>query len=504
MNILLINIPSRKGKGGFMLPLGLLYVGGIIERCGHRAKIVDPYLDEFELKNFDSGNYNKINKIIEEFNPSLIGYSGIATSYGRTKKLSQHIKDNYPEIFQIAGRALSSVYHFLLTNTKIDLVFHGETEVSLPIFLKKFEKKKLFYDVPGISYLLNGKVVRNPSTIQVNHLDTIPFPAYHLVDINKYLHSIDDWISAYKILLNNNHHYSEIVRKIGNKKHYIPIITSRGCTHRCLFCYRHFQGIRQHSVNYVIAHIKYLMETYGIKGFQFVDELFNVKPEWVIEICDAIVKENLDIFYLIGGARVDKINEKILNRLKETGCIQIAYGQESGSDAILKECKKGVTSRQNNEITLLTTKTVGILSPVQLVVGFPGETNNTIRETIQFLKDVEAYQYSLNFLIALPETPIWKFVEENGLIKNVEEYLDLVAEKGGAPLVNLTRMSDRVWRNWHLIIRNELKLHYFRNKKLYYFYWPLYKIANRILPFVPHLFIKIISSIRRIWIAASI
>ena len=135
MNILLINIPSRRGAGGFMVPLGLLYVGRIIEASGHVAKIIDPYLDDVELKGFDSGEFFKrIERMIEEFKPSIIGYSGISTAYGRTKRLSLYVKERYPEILQIAGRPLSSVHELLLTKSGVNIVFHGETEVSLPIF----------------------------------------------------------------------------------------------------------------------------------------------------------------------------------------------------------------------------------------------------------------------------------------------------------------------------------------------------------------------------------
>ncbi|MDD5428995.1 MAG: hypothetical protein PHI58_07185 [Candidatus Omnitrophica bacterium] len=87
MNVLLINVPSRSGKGGFLLPLGLLYVGGIVERCGHKAKILDLYLDDADLKRLNSEDYSRVYKLIDEFKPDIIGYGGIATSYGRTKKL---------------------------------------------------------------------------------------------------------------------------------------------------------------------------------------------------------------------------------------------------------------------------------------------------------------------------------------------------------------------------------------------------------------------------------
>lgn len=478
MNILLITVPSRKGIGGFMLPLGLLYVGAIIEGCGHKAKLIDLYLDDVELKDFDHGFFDKIDTIIEDYKPSIIGYSGIATSYGRTKRLSQHIKSNYPDIMQIAGGSLASVYDLLLTKTKVDVVFHGEAEVSLPIFLERFEQKGPIYDIPGVSYLLNGKVVRNDPAEQIKDLDRIPFPAYHLVNLSRYFNPVKHWLDIYKPLLNSNPYYSDLITTIGTKTHYIPIVTSRGCTHKCSFCYRHVRGIRRHSVSYVIDHIKYLKETYGISGFGFSDELFNSSYEWVMELCDAIEKNNLDIFYKVGGARADKIDEQMLRRLKETGCISIEYGQESGSDIILKEYRKGVTTQQNREITKLT-KDIGIFCCVQLVIGSPGETTSTISETIQFLKDVDAYQYSLNYLIPLPETPIWQYVKENKLIQDVEQYLDLVADHGGGPLINLTKESRKVWKSWGWRIYKELKLYYYKKTKpkTYYFYALLYSVV---------------------------
>ncbi len=478
MNILLINVPSRKGRGGFMLPIALLYVGGIIERCGHKAEVLDLYLDDVELKDFDSHNFNKIFKAIENFKPSIVGYGGIATSYGRTKKLSMSIKEKYPEIFQIAGGALSSVYELLLTKTGVDLVFHGETEVKLPNFLIRFKQKELFYDLPGISYLLNGEVVKNNPASQIEDLDMVPVPAYHLVEVEKYLE-----------------------KNIGNGQYYLPIMTSRGCTHRCLFCYRHLHGIRQHSVTYVMRHIKFLRETYNIKGFLFCDELFNSQPEWVTEFCDALEDENLNIFYIVGGARIDKINETILCRLKETGCIEIGYGHESGSDMILKEYRKGVTSKLNKDISLLTKK-IGINCPVQLVIGSHSETLSTIYETIQLLKDLDAYQYSLNYLIPLPETPIWEYVKKNRLVEDVEMYLDKVAELGGKPILNLTKMPERIWKNLHRLIYKEVRLHYYRKKyqkfKLLFAY--VFIVTYKISPFIYKISPHIPSRLKRIFI----
>lgn len=491
MNVLLVNVSSRKGKAGFGLPIGLLYVGAIIERCCHKTKLVDLYLETNLGENF---NPRCLDNIIESFKPDIIGYGGIATSYGKTKQLAIHVKEKQPSVIQIAGGPLATTFELLLTKAKIDVVFHGETEISLPIYLERLAKGKPINDILGISYLLNGHVIRNSPAEQIENLDDIPFPAYHLVNLTQYLQPIQDWIKTYENPFRETPDFGGLKKKIGNKKYYLPIVTSRGCTHKCLFCYRHVRGFRQHSVKYVIEHIKYL-RTCGVDGFKFYDELFNGNPAWVMEFCDAIEQNNLDIFYMIDGMRVDKVDEKMLRHLKETGCIEISYGQESGSDVVLREYKKGTTSQKNKEITLLT-KQVGIPVTVQLVIGSPGETNDTINETIQFLKDVNAHTFSLNYLIPLPETSIWQYAMERKLIGDVEKYIDDIAEYGGVPLVNLTREPDQTWKSWGAKISYELNKHYCRTTNrlwLYFFYLLEGKARIYFSSYIPHFLKKIIA-----------
>jgi radical SAM superfamily enzyme YgiQ (UPF0313 family) len=214
------------------------------------------------------------------------------------------------------------------------------------------------------------------------------------------------------------------------------------------------QGHRQHSVPYVRNHLRYLIEGYGLTSFGFGDELFNRDKVWVMTFCDAI--EDLSITYSIGGARVTPMDDEMLTRLKETGCRSIAYGQESGSEAILRELRKGATVEQNREVTLRT-RAHGIKCPIQLVVGSPSETPATIAETAKFIHDVHGGDsISVNYLIPFPGTPIWDTAIRR--IPDVEKYLNDVARYGGAPLVNLTGVPDRIWKSWAYILKTEGKI----------------------------------------------
>jgi len=449
--ILLINVPSRRGKGGKMLPMGLLYAGSIIERCGHSVKIYDPYLNDENLTKLDNGDYLELEKILEDYHPDIVGFGGIASSFGRTKKISRYINKNYPNVLQISGGPLASVYELLLTKTYVNLVFHGETERTLPAFLNRYCNRLPYADIPGISTISSiGEIHRNPLAPQIENLDEIPIPNYNLLDLKAY-------------------HLDEMY-----------MITSRGCTNRCSFCYRHMKGHRQHSVPYVINIIKSIIEKFAFKRFVFSDELFNANKEWVFDFCDTLERENLKISFRT-SMRADKVDEFMLKRMKDVGCTEINYGQESGSDTILKEYRKGIDVKTNTLITLLTRKQ-GLKCPVQIVIGSPSETSSTIRETTDFLIGLDEGDLSINYLIPFPETPIWKYVEKNQLVADVENYLDEIAHWGGSPVLNLTQTPNHIWRTWSFQIKSEVNLAILKKERKmlkYTYQW----IATKILIF---------------------
>lgn len=456
--ILLINVPSRIGKGGKMLPLGLLYAGSVIERCGHSVKIYDPYLNDENLTKLDNGDYLELNGILDDYQPDIVGFGGLASSFGRTKKLSGYINEKRPDILQIAGGPLASVYKLLLTKTNVDLVFHGETEHTLPVFLERYNNGALYVDIPGISTISStGVIHRNPLAPQIVNLDEIPIPNYNLIETNAYYLEFDE----------------------------MYMITSRGCTNHCSFCYRHMKGHRQNSVPYVINHIKFIIKTFGFTKFMFSDELFNANEQWVVDFCDAIEREKLMISFR-ASFRADKVDESILKRMKNAGCYRIQYGQESGSDTILKEYRKGVDAKTNLNITLLTRKQ-GLYCPINIVIGSPSETPSTILETTNFLIDVDEGgevdlgegEVSINYLIPFPETPIWEYVEKNQLVSDVENYLDVIAYLGSGPVLNLTQTPDHIWRMWRFQIQSDLNLALLRKKRKilkYTYHWIATKI----------------------------
>jgi radical SAM superfamily enzyme YgiQ (UPF0313 family) len=235
------------------------------------------------------------------------------------------------------------------------------------------------------------------------------------------------------------------------------------------------------------------MDKYNLGGVHFVEELFNSDRQWVFDLCDAIEDSSIEMFYRIGSARVDKVDKEILCRLKDTGCIEIGYGHESGSEKILKEYRKGVSVSQNTKATLLTRK-AGIVVPIQLVIGSPGETSHTIFETSKYLKNVRALTVSTNYIIPLPGTPIWNYVMKKKLIDDIESYLDRVASVGGTYKIglNLTSSSDFVWKLWRLVLYRTTQINKYKSRKNYFLCLLHYLFIAPVFKY----FLKVVGEIR--------
>lgn len=237
-------------------------------------------------------------------------------------------------------------------------------------------------------------------------LDDIPMPEYGLLQMDHYLESAERWRDSY--FKHDRLEYERVSEQLAGKKYMFPIITAIGCTHKCIFCYRHHKGLRQHSVQYVLSMMKHFHNLYGVDVFQINDELTTGNKAWVKEFCETIKRENLPICFIVLSARVDTVDEELLAMLKAANCLMINYGYESGSNIILKEIRKGVTRESALKAGLLT-KAAGIRNIPEIIIGFPSETVETGDETIDFLKQLNTWPVSVYTPIPFPETPLWQY-----------------------------------------------------------------------------------------------
>lgn len=472
-------------------PLGLSVVANIFKGRFYLPMVWDLFLQSEE----------DLLKKVEQEKYDVIGFGGISTSYGEIARISGLMRNINPEAVYIAGGPVSSTYDLLLEDGAVDYVFHGETEVSLPKFLNYLDGNGNLEFIGGISYLkerlgqktgISQKDFRSPGGLQIKDkrliyrappeplikdMDEIGYMDYSYIDANLYKQDLREWYSIYKPEVDDTPELSEKVNGYlkDGKIWFLELPTSRGCTHRCTFCYRHVRGIRRHKVSHVVNNVRILKEKYDINGINFTDELFNSHDDWVYELCDALDKLEYNLFYFIAGARANKLDERMLKRLYESGFIEIGMGHESGSEEVLKHYKKGISRQENIDATLLAKK-CGLHPSVQIVLGSPAETTKTVLETAKFFVEADVKVASINYLIPLPETPVWDFVTKNGYVTDVRAFLNR-AKKYGTTYklkMNMTKSNDVVWIFWKIILLRRLYLNRSNGNLLKTFYYGTY------------------------------
>jgi radical SAM superfamily enzyme YgiQ (UPF0313 family) len=344
-----------------------------------------------------------------------------------------------------------------LNHACVDVVVTGEGEITATELFDCLEKKRSYEDVRGIAFKKNGKICFNPDQKQISPLDNIPFPPYHLLNIEDYLFDPS-----------THRRFSQafdVENFIKEGKKVFSIKTARGCTHRCSFCYRHMHGIRQHSVDYTIALMKHLYENYNVGLFEFDDDLFTSSKKWLKQFCEAVRDSGMKILFSVDGARVNTVNREILLELKDVGCRCIEYGIESGSQKMLDVMNKNVKVEDNLKALQLT-KEAGLITTPQIIVGMPGEDNDTIKENLSLLKKSNIYPIAITFATAYPKTWLYEYALDKGLIKDEEAYILSLANASDFTL-NFTEYPDRTVQRWRKYLFDKTEYHYLSSQKKY-------------------------------------
>lgn len=249
------------------------------------------------------------------------------------------------------------------------------------------------------------------------------------------------------------------------------LLSTKGCVARCTFCHRWEKGYRAFPVDKVIQRIKFLKDKYNVGFFVFGDENFASDRRQVEELIRQI--KPLDILHEVGGVRVRSVDLDLLKRLRDSGCVSAHYGMETGSPRILKVMEKNAILEQNINAARWTYE-AGLFTIYQLVLAMPGETHNTIAETIEFVKRVTEYldepprrRLSINFIQALPGTPVYEYARAKGLIgptlEDEERYLIQVSDVNvGEDLsfLNFTEYDYLTVQSWRSKILFEAEAHY--------------------------------------------
>lgn len=283
---------------------------------------------------------------------------------------------------------------------QIDYIVRGEGEITVVDFAEKLSKNQNADSVPGVSYKgKDGKIYHNPNRPFIENLDEIPFPAWQFFNFNSY------------------EPYEDLPRDL-NKLRKAPLISTRGCPYRCVFCYSSFWGRRYRfrSPKNVVEEMTMLHDKYGVRYVRLFDDSFTVRADRVIEICRLIHENKLDLIWRC-EARVDNVSRTMLSEMARAGCHLIEFGVESGSNSILRNIKKGITVN-DIESAFKKARAAGIQTKAFVMVGNPGETRNTVKATLRLLETIQPDMVVIFKAMVLPNTELYYSMLDAGKISN--------------------------------------------------------------------------------------
>lgn len=421
--ILLINPPQtyyiktyrESAQGSIGLPLGLLYIATALEQKGCHVKIVDSLVPEHTIvrKNKDhvfvGMPQKKLVRIIEEYKPNIVGLTNQFTTqeeyFLKTAELVKNV-DNHILLI-VGGANVSCRARHLLTNSNIDIAIKSEGETAISEIIDFYRGETELRLINGIAYRNGSQILETEANSYIDNLDTVGFPAYHLVDMEKYL-------TLYKKL---------IYTRDRDVKRNISMITSRGCPYKCIFCSiskSMGKRWRPHSTGFIISHIEHLSETYQVKHIHFEDDNLLFKPKRFLPILDVLARKKIT-WDTPNGIRVDlSIDEKMLNKMYNSGCKSLTIGVESGDQQVLNKIVRKEIKLEDVEEFARRCKKVNLPLRAFFILGFPGETIQTMQKTIDFgIHLLKTYSVEIINLIATPlyGTKLYNICNEKNYIK---------------------------------------------------------------------------------------
>jgi len=416
--ILLMNSPYKWHKSHrprCVIPLGLLYLGAVLRDKGYEVKVLDAYAEGFYNKKVE-GDYiirglsdNEIIKRITDFEPDLVGISCILSSqreivieYLKMCKTKLRVLNKNNLITVTGGADPTFNPRDYFERGMVDFVIKSEGEIALPKLVEAINRGLSFSDVPNLIYKSSMDCYKIIETCvkYIEDLDTLPLPAYDLVDMETY----------FKINKPHNQHT--------NSKRVVEIASSRGCPYRCVFCSTTLlwgSRIRVRSVENVLKEVRFLKDKYNIDEIQFSDDNFAIIRKRAIEIVRGIGKLGLK-WCAPAGVSLHTLDDDMLRTMKETGCVKVSIGLESGNQKIIDNVIGKPLILRNVKPTVERVHKFGLKIHAFCVIGLPGETIENMYETYNFVKDCgfdSATFFSAN---PIPATRLERICKEKGYI----------------------------------------------------------------------------------------
>lgn len=371
-----------------MQGLGLPYLAAVLEEAGFKPEIYDLYPSSPDIDDpvvLDG----LLAETIAEKQPDIVGMTIHTPDYVSRVRLAGLLRERLPHTLLVAGGHHPSVEPaHLLRNSDFDVCVIGEGEQTMLQIADRLAAgagegaDDWLRDIRGVVYERENQIVRTKPCPPVDDLDSLPFPAHHLLGLENYAAS----------------------PALGIKG--TGIITYRGCPMRCAFCLNP-QGrrVRRRSPLQVVREMTWLVKGLGIRGFSFHDNLFGLSQKHALALCEEIIQQRPDVFWDCWTAG-DLVDAGLAARMKAAGCIRVGFGAESGDDQVLLKVHRGFTAVQN-QAGIDTLRGSGLIVDAFFMVGLPGESEASVRQTIDFATRCGADTIHLSVYRPYPGTAIW-------------------------------------------------------------------------------------------------
>lgn len=415
MRILLIAYDN--GSYIHWFPQGIAYIAAALREAGHDVVLYLQDIHHYPEEHLRA--YLDVNRF------DVVGLGLIAGywQYRKLKEISRAINGSRQRPFyMLGGFGPSADQEYFLEISGADVAVYGEGEITVVELLDALAEKRALSQVAGLAYRDGDKIFTTQERPVVEDLDSIPLPAYDMFPMEVYRLTRFAHVEPTDFAL--------------------PVLSGRGCTFRCAFCYRMDKGFRPRSAESVLEEVAMLQKNYGITYICFNDELLMNSKERAIEFSETIIKSGLKFKWSCCG-RLNYAVPEVLKAMKEAGCVIIAYGIEAMDNNVLKQMKKGLRVDQIHSGIEATLES-GISPGFNILFGNIGDTRETLMKGVEFLLkyDDQAQIRTIRPVTPYPGSPLYYTAIEKGLLKDCRDFYENKHVNSDLLSVNFTDLTD--------------------------------------------------------------
>ncbi len=402
------NLQQTYGKlsntlSGIEPPLWCGLIAAYVREKGYNVAIIDAdaeyWTPEYTAEKIAEINPMLVNIIVLGTNPS----ASSTPKMSGVRKILNTLKNKDPNIKTVlSGLHPSALPKETLQDEKTDYLYQGEGFYTIPNLLEVLKKggNPEDHKIPGLWYKKNNKIISNPPANAYKNLDELPFVAWDLLPMNKYR-------------AHNWHCFNHIEQR----SPYAVIYTSLGCPFNCYYCPIHSYygkpGIRFRNPEIIIEELDILVKKYNIKNIKFMDELFVLREDRVLHICDLIIEKGYDLNIWV-YARVDTVKEHILKKMKKAGINWVSYGFESANEKVRRGVSKKIHQEKIREAIEMTNR-AGIYIMGNFIFGLPDDNLETMQETLDMAKKYNLEYINFYSCMAYPGSGLYKEALKKGM-----------------------------------------------------------------------------------------